>query len=348
MSRAGVTILICTYNGAGRLPATLQHLALQEIPASIPCEVILVDNASQDDTARLAREEWANYTTGLSLKIVYEPRPGLTYARERGFREALYDYIILCDDDNWLMPGYVQRAFEIMDHNPRIGILGGQGVFVYESAPPTWLAALNLYAGGAQAPHSGCVTSNLVYGAGAVLRKPAYDRLIDHGFVPLLTDRLGYQLSSGGDHELCYALVLAGYEIWYDEKLVFHHFITANRLTAVYCLTYIRDSSRCFAVLEPYKIRLKSGSDSLTLFRWELLKSFVYHLRRMIGALMPFGHREAGSDRAMARRLERTMLRLRLVSYFDYRPMKKNFLQVVAFRRRFLSSRRADKVFLEK
>lgn len=344
MSRAGVTILICTYNGAGRLPATLQHLALQHVPASIGCEVILVDNASQDDTMRLAGEEWAKYTTGISLKIVYEPRPGLTFARERGFREALYDYIILCDDDNWLSPGYVQRAFEIMDCNPRIGILGGLGVFAYESAPPSWLGSLNLYAGGAQAPQSGRVASNLVYGAGAVLRKPAYDQLLNHGFEPLLTDRLGYQLSSGGDHELCYALVLAGYEVWYDEQLAFHHFITANRLTAAYCLTYIRDSSRCFAVLEPYKIRLKSGSDSLTVFRWELVKSFIYHLRRMFATLLPVGHGEAGSDRAMARRLERTMLRLRLGSYFEYGPMKKNFRRVVAFRRRFLSSSRADKV----
>lgn len=328
----GMTILVCTFNGASRLRTTLQHIAAQEIPASLPCEVILVDNASQDDTAVLAREEWSTYDTPLELIIVSESRPGLTYAREKGFLVARYNYILLCDDDNWLAPAYVRTAFALMEQHPSIGILGGHGAFAWESSPPEWLSVFNLYAGGPQAAHSGRVESHLVYGAGAVLRKPAWQLLQEHGFASSLTDRLGYQLSSGGDHELCYALALAGYDAWYDDRLQFRHFITANRLTPAYYLNYITESSACFSVLEPYKIFLKTGKPSLAVFRWELCKSFGYHLKKT-GALlykMAFGKMTPGERTAC--RLELSLLKGRLCSYRHLDTMETNYTRVVALR----------------
>ncbi|AXY75762.1 glycosyltransferase [Paraflavitalea soli] len=331
--KAGITILVCTYNGAQRLPVTLEHIARQNIPASLSCELILVDNASLDNTVPLAREVWARYDTSISLTIISEPNPGLTYARVKGFAAARYGYIVLCDDDNWLDPDYVATAFAIMEENPAIGILGGYGEFVYEAPPPPeWFTALNLYAGGPQASASGLVHGHLVYGAGAIIRHSAWERLRQHGFISALTDRLGYQLSSGGDHELCYALVLAGYETWYDERLHFKHFITANRLTIEYYLTYIAESSRCFSVLEPYKILLKTGKASLYIFRWELLKSYGYHVKKAAGLLvnMTLGKKRAGSKTAY--KLKMTLLRQRLRSYGQFATMEKNYSKALVLK----------------
>lgn len=330
----GITILVCTFNGARRLPGTLEHIAAQKIPASFPCEVILVDNASVDDTVQLAQQEWKKYNTNLELKIVMEPRPGLTYARERGFEEARYEYIILCDDDNWLSPSYVYTAFMLMEQYPAIGILGGYGQFAWETTPPDWLTAFNLYAGGPQAATSGKVTHHLVYGAGAVLRKSAWATLWQHGFESALTDRLGYQLSSGGDHELCYALALAGYEVWYDERLRFQHFITNNRLTKEYYLTYIAESSACFSVLEPYKILLKTGKPSLTIFRWELFKSFGYHLKKTALLLFRMAFAKKSPGQRMAYRLELSLLKGRLQSYRHLATMERNYAKAIQFKQR--------------
>ncbi|WP_276481837.1 glycosyltransferase [Paraflavitalea pollutisoli] len=337
MIKAGVTVLICTYNGADRLRVTLQHLAAQVLPDFLSCEVILVDNASTDHSAAFAQRVWSTFNSGLTFKVFDEPRPGLTHARERGFREAAYEYIILCDDDNWLSEHYVRHAYSIMEANPRIGILGGLGVFAFESTPPSWFGAFNLYAGGAQAAQSGAVADHLVYGAGAVLRRSAYEKLLNHGFEPLLTDRLGYQLSSGGDHELCYALALAGYQVWYDDRLLFHHFITSGRLTQTYCQTYIKESSRCFAVLEPYKILLKTGNNSLTSFRMELLKSFGYHVRKLTALMVSPPGKTYATDRGITLQLDRMLLRLRLASYREFKLMEQHYRRAVAFRQRFLS-----------
>lgn len=334
MTKAGITILVCTYNGADRLKVTLQHLAAQVLPDSLACEVILVDNASTDESAALAQREWSACNSDLAFRIVQELRPGLTHARERGFREANYEYIILCDDDNWLSPHYVRHAFAIMEAHPQIGILGGLGVFAFETMPPSWFSSFNLYAGGAQAAQSGAVADHLVYGAGAVLRRSAYEKLLRYGFEPLLTDRLGYQLSSGGDHELCYALALAGYQVWYDERLLFHHFITSGRLTQRYCQNYIKESVRCFAVLEPYKILLKTGNHSLSSFRMELLKSFGYHVRKLAAIMVAAPGKKQTGDRGITLQLERMLLQLRLRSYREYRIMEKHYLRAVAFRQR--------------
>lgn len=51
----GVSVVIPSYNGADRLPATLAHIAAQRVPPGLEWEVVLVDNASSDGTAEAAR-----------------------------------------------------------------------------------------------------------------------------------------------------------------------------------------------------------------------------------------------------------------------------------------------------
>src|SRR5690348_6905842 len=107
MKPPGVSIVICFHNGANRLAQTIRHIALQRVPPDIPWELILIDNASTDQSARVATDEWQNHAVRSSLRVIAEPVIGLSYARARGFEEALYAYVILCDDDNWLDENYV-------------------------------------------------------------------------------------------------------------------------------------------------------------------------------------------------------------------------------------------------
>jgi glycosyltransferase involved in cell wall biosynthesis len=334
--KAGITILVCTFNGAQRLPVTLRCIAAQQIPAGAGCELIVVNNASTDDSLAVIQQEWQRYDTTIELRVITEMRTGLTYAREAGFCAAQYDYIILCDDDNWLAPDYVRTAFTVMESQPDIGILGGKGNFVFEEPAPAWLLSCNLYAGGAQASKSGIVTDQFVYGAGAVLRKSAYEKICAGGFVPALTDRQGMNLSSGGDHELCYVLALAGYKIWYEGNLRFDHYITANRLKLPYYLTYIEESAHCFSVLEPYKILLKTRKSSITNFRWELFKSFWYHIKKL-GALI-FTKPSPGKspDDRVLRRLQYTLLTQRLRSYRKFPAFENNFSKAVSLQNELL------------
>src|SRR5690348_8092021 len=73
----GISVVICTYNGAERLPQTLAHLAAQEDTGTIAWEVLVVDNASTDDTAEVARRCWPADAPA-PLRVVGEPRMGLS------------------------------------------------------------------------------------------------------------------------------------------------------------------------------------------------------------------------------------------------------------------------------
>lgn len=177
----GVSIVICCHNSSRRLPETLKHIALQAVPGYISWEVIIVDNASEDETALTAKNEWNKYNCKASFSIIEQPEIGLSHARQKGFDSARYGYILFCDDDNWLQKDYVSTAYQIMEKNQKIGILGGHGEPVFEIAPPEWIKKVRLFAVGPQAGDSGRVDKNFVYGAGFVIRKAAYERVKKQG-----------------------------------------------------------------------------------------------------------------------------------------------------------------------
>jgi glycosyltransferase involved in cell wall biosynthesis len=249
------------------------------VPWYIPWELIFIDNGSTDTSATVARMEWNKHRATTPLRIVHEAVVGLSYARARGFREAYYEYIIMCDDDNWLAENYVSSAFQIMSEESNIGALGGFGKLVFEIDPP--LPELcYIFAAGAQATRSGKVTENKLYGAGCVIRHSAYQKLLGSGFKSLLTDRRGAELTSGGDYELCFALAIMGYDIWYDERLRFSHFITRERLTWDYFMKYAYESSKSFNVISSYKMVVSNSRMNdmpwLAVFRNFLVCSWIF------------------------------------------------------------------------
>ena len=81
-----------------------------------------------------------------------------------------------------------------------------------------------------------------LWGAGLCLRKTAWATLAENKFDFLLSDRSGESLSSGGDAELCYALRLSGWRLWYEPRLTMQHYLPASRLT----WSYLRRLSRAF------------------------------------------------------------------------------------------------------
>lgn len=233
----GVSVIVCCYNSARLLPPTLQQLALQKNISGIPVEVIIVNNTSKDNTTEVAAAEWRKYdTAGIGFTVVDQPIPGLNQAREMGVKNARYSYVIFCDDDNWLCDEYISTAYRIMESNPAIGVLGGEGMAVSDVEIPGWFEKVKShYAVGRQAAQSGDISNRrYVWGAAMVLRKEVLTDVLNSGIKSYLTDRKGGALSSGGDGEICMWFLLKGYRLWYDVSLVYRHFIPAERLTTAY------------------------------------------------------------------------------------------------------------------
>ena len=252
--------MICCHNGTARLPATLARLAAQETPPQLQWDVVLVDNASTDETAACARHHWpANHRA--ELRVVREPQLGVAHARTRGIEAAKYELISFVDDDNWLRPDWLARSAAVMDQRPEVGAMAGRNKPVCEGIAPPWLNQhANWYALALANDSYGDVTERpgFVYSAGMTLRKAAWLELVDCGFGFATMGRQGSILSAGPDIELCLALRLAGWRLWRERDLELQHFLPAPRLQWSYLKRLVRTAGMAAPLLDPYLFALKS------------------------------------------------------------------------------------------
>jgi glycosyltransferase involved in cell wall biosynthesis len=227
----GVSIIICCYNSGKRIGETLRYVAGQKLQSGLLCEVIVVNNASADDTVARATTAWQSFgKSGISFRIVDEPQAGLMYARKRALDEVKFEIVVFCDDDNHLEPSYVQRAWEIMDAHPEVGIAGGWIKPKLPVYPGKWIEDFyGALAIGKQGAEPGYVRH--VYGAGMVVRKGIMKKLTARGIQLSLTGRKGKAQTAGEDYELCLLIPLVGYKVFFSPELVLHHQIAADRLT---------------------------------------------------------------------------------------------------------------------
>jgi glycosyltransferase involved in cell wall biosynthesis len=234
---AGISIIICCYNSSTRLPNTIKHIAQQQVPENINWELIIVNNNSTDKTSITAQEEISKHEVLLNkYLIVDEPRPGLSSAREKGVNTANYEFIIFCDDDNWLDKNYVQIAYNNLSNGQEIAAIGGQSTVVSNSNnfPNWWEEYKNGYAVGKQAQYSQDITwRKYLWGSGLAFKKSIYRNAFEN-LNSLLSDRKGNTLSSGGDTEICMRFILMGYKLYYNESLLFKHYIEPQRIKEDY------------------------------------------------------------------------------------------------------------------
>jgi glycosyltransferase involved in cell wall biosynthesis len=251
--RASVSVVLCCHNSAQRLPSTLQHLAAVKVPPGVDWEVLLVDNASTDDTAACARRLWAQAGAPAPLRLLPEPRQGLNYARWAGIRAVRGDIVSFVDDDNWVDARWLEVVTDVFGAEPRVGAVGAWAEPVCDGPIPAWFERVqHLYACGPQGPAARPVPAarGYQYGARLAVRRMALLELDAHGFAPRLVGRSGASLAGGEDSELCRALTGAGWTLWYEPRLRLRHFMPAGRLTLQYARRLSFEMGRAAVRLE--------------------------------------------------------------------------------------------------
>lgn len=229
----GIDVVICTYQRAHDLDAALAALAGQQDGPALDWAVLVVDNNSTDDTATVVERHVARgHLPG--LRRVVEPEQGLTPARRRGVLETGRQWVAFVDDDNLLDPLWLATAAAALADRPDVGALGGRVVLEWQSAPQPYLADFGFcYAEQDHGPGGHAVEH--LNGAGMVLRRTA---LAECGWLeePLLADRVGRGLVSGGDVEIAARVRAQGYLLWYEPGCLLRHRISASRMSRRYLL----------------------------------------------------------------------------------------------------------------
>jgi hypothetical protein len=123
-----------------------------------------------------------------------------------------------------------------------------------------------------------------IAGAGMIVRKEIFEVLEKISFNNFLPDRKGNALSSGGDSELCLIILFLGYDLYYDERLEFTHFIPAKRLSWKYCVNMISESHGSPQIyFDFYKTLYKKMADNEVL---SFEEAYRITSRKMMGAAL--------------------------------------------------------------
>lgn len=121
-SSPDISVVVCTYNRAEMLRETLASLAQQQTEARFQFEMVVVDNASTDNTADVLAA--AQPGSAVAVRHIREPRQGQVYARNRGIAEARGQWIANFDDDQVADPRWLLELYALAQEHQAISVGG--------------------------------------------------------------------------------------------------------------------------------------------------------------------------------------------------------------------------------
>jgi glycosyltransferase involved in cell wall biosynthesis len=114
-----ISVVIPVRNGEAHVADQLRALAAQDYAGE--WELVVVDNGSRDRTRQIV-EEWRQRLPALRV-VDAGRRPGLNRARNTGARAAHGDFLVFCDADDVVSPGWLRAMAEA---SARADIVGGR------------------------------------------------------------------------------------------------------------------------------------------------------------------------------------------------------------------------------
>ncbi|MGW7421372.1 glycosyltransferase [Streptomyces sp. NPDC054813] len=144
-----VTIVVPTFNESGNVRQLL-HQITESVPARLPCEVVFVDD-STDDTPEVIRQAAQDCPFPVAVLHREEPVGGLGGAVVEGLRAATSDWVVVMDGDCQHPPSLVPElvatgersnaglvvASRYIEGGSRAGLAGSYRIAVSRGA--TWL-----------------------------------------------------------------------------------------------------------------------------------------------------------------------------------------------------------------
>jgi glycosyltransferase involved in cell wall biosynthesis len=237
-----ISVIICTYN------PNLEIFS-RCIESIIACalhydnfELIIVDNNSDFNFQSLdfilsLQSKMINY------KILTELKPGLTFARLKGFSESSGEYLIFVDDDNELDCSYFKNVSTLFDKNMQIGSVG-PGVVNVEFPASTkkkfykfkgYFQQLNLTASTFSSQIDE-YPNYYPYGTGLAIRRAAFFHYAQKVYKGHFNSsgRKKTNLASCEDLQIIWVTLLNGYLVGRCPTLQLNHLISSQKANIKY------------------------------------------------------------------------------------------------------------------
>ncbi|HEX7855605.1 MAG TPA: glycosyltransferase [Sphingobium sp.] len=162
--RPTISVVIPAYNEEDYLPACLD--AVMQNLAGKAVEIIVVDNNSTDGTKAVV-ERYPEVT------YVFEPRKGITRARQRGFIASTGEILAYVDADTHPPEGWIEQIWEQFGAHKNLACLSGPYSFydlsgIRNKISTGWFVAARPLAG---------LTGYLMVGGNFAIRRDVLDKM---------------------------------------------------------------------------------------------------------------------------------------------------------------------------
>jgi glycosyltransferase involved in cell wall biosynthesis len=215
------------------LARTLKSLLAADIPLGLEVRITVVDNNSSDDTRKTVKD--LSELFGNSLRYVFEPRQGRSFALNAGICSTAGDLIGMIDDDeeiDRLWYTTIQRVFR----GGGIDFIGGPYVPRWGAECPEWLpgnylGAIGWIDGGEKVLPFNENYPGILMGGNAVITRAMLNKI---GYYDTRLGRTAKRLLSGEDEDMYQRLLAAKARGIYVPNLIIYHYIPPERLVKRY------------------------------------------------------------------------------------------------------------------
>ena len=119
---SGVSVIVPCYNSGRYLTEAIE--SVYELKLSIPIEIIIVDDGSDDTETHAVLESLESNYSKKAFRVVYnKENKGAAHSRNLALQQAKYEYIFPLDSDNRLgsikgQKSYIEQGWETLRSNP--------------------------------------------------------------------------------------------------------------------------------------------------------------------------------------------------------------------------------------